>query len=128
MGAKIILVERNDCTFTQKSINVQKEGGKLAVVIDNSVEDPGQVIMMDDGKGAQVSIPTVLIGEEDGLALLEFFKQGGVVMSVTFQVPVRSVADLQLWLDITDHKNFIFLRKLQPFYEKIRTHGITYLI
>ena len=37
MGAKIILVERNDCTFTQKSINVQKEGGKLAVVIDNTV-------------------------------------------------------------------------------------------
>jgi hypothetical protein len=28
-------------------------------------------------------------------------------------------------LDITDHKNFIFLRKLQPFYQKIRDHGIT---
>jgi hypothetical protein len=80
---------------------------------------------MDDGKGTQVNIPTVLISEEDGLALLEFFKQGGVVLSVTFEVPVRSKSDLQLWLDITDHKNFIFLRKLQPFYQKIRDHGIT---
>lgn len=36
----VLLVERNDCTFTQKSINVQKEGGKMAVIIDNKVERP----------------------------------------------------------------------------------------
>lgn len=31
----ILLVERNDCTFTQKSINVQLEGGKLAIIMDS---------------------------------------------------------------------------------------------
>jgi hypothetical protein len=36
----ILLLERNDCTFTQKSLNVQKEGGKLALIMDNSEEDP----------------------------------------------------------------------------------------
>ncbi len=39
-GRSVLLVERNDCTFTQKSINVQKEGGKMAVIIDNKVERP----------------------------------------------------------------------------------------
>jgi hypothetical protein len=62
----ILLVERNDCTFTQKSINVQKEGGKLAVVMDNRDEPPGSIVMVDDGRGAQVHIPTILISEQDG--------------------------------------------------------------
>lgn len=31
----ILLIERNDCTFTQKSLNAQKEGAKLAVIMDN---------------------------------------------------------------------------------------------
>ena len=66
----ILLVERGDCTFTQKSINVQKEGGKLAIIMDNIVEQPGSIIMKDDGKGHSISIPTVLISKEDGLKIL----------------------------------------------------------
>ena len=54
-----MIVERADCTFTQKSINVQKEGGKLAVIIDNIVEDSQAVGMKVAGKGQLVSIPTV---------------------------------------------------------------------
>ena len=64
------MVERNDCTFTQKSINVQKEGGKLAIIMDNKVESPGDIVMIDDGHGFQVIIPTILISSEDGNKLL----------------------------------------------------------
>jgi hypothetical protein len=28
-----------------------------------------------------------------------------------------------MYLDITDRNNFIFLRKLKPFFEKIRPYG-----
>ena len=41
---------------------MQKEGGKLAVIMDNISEDPGQIVMVDDGRGGQVHIPTLLIG------------------------------------------------------------------
>lgn len=40
--------------------------------------------MVDDGKGMQVKIPTVLIGKEDGDKLLEFVEGDGVVISVGF--------------------------------------------
>jgi hypothetical protein len=50
--------------------------------------------MKDDGKGHQVKIPTVLISLEDGLILVEALKQGGVVLSVTFQVETRSASSL----------------------------------
>ena len=79
----IILVERNDCTFTQKSINVQKEGGKLAVIMDNNKkEDPGTIVMIDDGRGKQVHIPTVLIGYEDGEKIVEAVKAGSAAISI----------------------------------------------
>jgi len=40
----------------------------------------------------------------------------------------KAKSDLTIWIDITEHKNFIFLRNLQPYYNKIKdhgTHGIT---
>lgn len=40
--------------------------------------------MVDDGKGLGVKIPTVLIGKEDGIKLLEFVEGDGVVISVSF--------------------------------------------
>ena len=71
----ILLVERNDCSFTQKSINVQKEGGKLAIIMDNKKnEDPGSIVMVDDGRGSQVHIPTILISYEDGLEILKILQ------------------------------------------------------
>jgi hypothetical protein len=81
---KILLVERNDCTFTQKSINVQKEGGKLAIIMDNRSEDPNQVIMVDDGRGPQVSIPTILISLEDGQHIVDALRQSSVIVVVNF--------------------------------------------
>jgi len=80
----VILVERNDCTFTQKSINVQTEGGKLAMIMDsNKNEDPGTIVMIDDGRGRQVHIPTILIGYEDGQRMVDVIKaEGNVAISV----------------------------------------------
>ncbi len=57
----VVLVKRDDCTFTQKTINVEREGGRLAIIVDNIVQKPGQVIMADDGRGSSVHIPTILI-------------------------------------------------------------------
>ena len=46
-----------------------------------------------------------------------------MVVSVTFELTVREKSDLSIWLDITEHKNFIFLRQLQPYLSKISQHG-----
>lgn len=71
---KVVLVARSDCTFTQKAINVQKEGGKMAIIMDSEVENPGRIVMVDDGKGNQVHIPTILISKEDGETILTFLE------------------------------------------------------
>ena len=40
--------------------------------------------MVDDGRGAQVHIPTVLIGYEDGLKMLETIREDSVVVALGF--------------------------------------------
>jgi hypothetical protein len=114
----IMLVERNDCTFTQKSINVQKEGGKLAIIMDNVVESPERIVMKDDGKGHSVTIPTVLISKEDGLKMLEFINQNPIIM-VSFDLKVTPRSNVTLWLDVLDHKNYIFLRNFNFYFKKM---------
>ena len=50
------------CTFVQRTRNVAHSGGALAVIIDNKAELTRNVIMSDDGTGAGLQIPSMLIG------------------------------------------------------------------
>lgn len=89
---------------------------------NNKTEKPNQIVMADDGKGGQVTIPTVLISESDGEQILKYVEEG-VVLSVTFETVVRERAELQLWVDILNHNNFIFLRNFQTYFKRIQAHG-----
>jgi len=58
-----------------KARNVQLWGGKVGVIIDNSYYDnPERIIMIDDGTGKDIKIPTILVGQSDGTIFLEFLK------------------------------------------------------
>lgn len=52
--------------------------------MDNRSEDPNKVIMIDDGRGPQVSIPTVLISMDDGQQILDSIRKASVVIDVNF--------------------------------------------
>lgn len=59
-------MERGDCHFVTKVRNAALNGAKLAIIIDNKNEDINGVIMADDGTGAGIGIPSILIGNFDG--------------------------------------------------------------
>lgn len=69
---KFILLERGDCHFVTKVRNVALNGGQLAIIIDNKNENITGVLMTDDGTGAGIRIPSVLIGNADGQKLKQF--------------------------------------------------------
>lgn len=62
----IIIVQRGGCSFVTKTRNIMHAGGKVAVIIDTHNENIKNVSMSDDGTGAGLAIPAVLIGKEDG--------------------------------------------------------------
>ena len=51
---------------------------------NNKNEDPGTIVMVDDGRGKQVHIPTILIGYEDGEKIVEAVKVGSAALSIEF--------------------------------------------
>jgi len=61
-----MLADRGDCTFVTKVRNMEEAGAAVGIVIDNSDEDVNKVIMSDDGSGAGIEIPSMLISKEDG--------------------------------------------------------------
>lgn len=69
----MILVERGECTFVTKTRHIAKEGGQVAIIIDNKEsENVKTVVMSDDGSGAGLEIPSLLIGYKDGQILKNF--------------------------------------------------------
>ena len=63
----IVLVDRGNCTFIRKTRNVQELGGALCLVVNNIPgQNPERIIMIDDGTGLNVAIPTIMISKEDG--------------------------------------------------------------
>jgi hypothetical protein len=61
------LVERGSCTFVTKTRHIAKEGGQVAIIIDNQEnESVKTVVMSDDGSGAGLEIPAMLISYKDG--------------------------------------------------------------
>ena len=64
-----------NCTFVQKVRNIEHAGGRVAIVIDSRVdENVENVMMVDDGTGNGIRIPSLLIGSEDGKKILKYLK------------------------------------------------------
>ena len=71
----------------------------MLVVVDNKAENITAVIMGDNGTGAGLRIPAMLIGKSDGERLIEFAMSKGVAtLSAEFNVKEKEdVAAIELW-------------------------------
>ena len=67
MTAPVIIVDRGNCTFVTKTSNVEKIGGRFALIVDNVLnENPESIVMIDDGRGSNLRIPAYLISHRSG--------------------------------------------------------------
>ena len=72
-SATFVLVARGGpCSFTTKVRNVEEAGASLAIIIDTNEEDIEMVNMQDDGAGAGIRIPSMIISRSDGQKILEY--------------------------------------------------------
>lgn len=69
----VVLVERGNCSFVSKVRNIANMGGAIAVIIDTLNEDIKDVILSDDGTGAGIRIPAILIGSKQGNILKDYY-------------------------------------------------------
>ena len=69
-----MVADRGDCSFVKKVRNMEEAGVALAIIVDNKNENIDDIVMSDDGTGAGIRIPSVLISKTDGEKLTNFMR------------------------------------------------------
>jgi hypothetical protein len=67
-----MIADRGMCSFTTKIRHMEDHGAAVGIVVDNSEEDISNIVMTDDGTGAGIRIPSMIIGVKDGQVLIDF--------------------------------------------------------
>ena len=131
----IVLLSRGNCSFVRKSKNVQELGGALALITDIHTQDPETVIMVDDGTGASIVIPTILISKEDGETIKKAVKDSEknnegttrakeyVVLIISFDIdnPDDRV-EYDIWYTSGDYKALNFIRDMHSYHTKLENN------
>jgi len=68
----IVVVQRGGCSFVTKIWNAEHAQARLVLIIDDKDEEIENVIIVDDGNGAGIWIPAMLITKKDGDVLKDF--------------------------------------------------------
>lgn len=69
-----LIADRGECSFVEKVRNIEEAGAAMAIIIDNNKDDNiTRIVMTDDGSGAGIRIPSMLISYEDGQSFIDFF-------------------------------------------------------
>ncbi len=109
----IVIVERGGCSFVTKVRNIEHAGGKLALVIDEKDEDIENVIMVDDGNGNGIRIPSMMISKKDGNIIKKFLLEDKrrIALMATFEMdkPDNRV-EYDFWYTSSDDRALDFLR------------------
>jgi len=53
---------------------MEEAGAGVGIVIDSGNEDITKVVMTDDGTGAGIRLPSMLISKKDGETLIDFME------------------------------------------------------
>ncbi|OMJ93128.1 hypothetical protein SteCoe_3945 [Stentor coeruleus] len=68
----ILILDRGNCSFVVKVRNAQTIGASAVIIIDNIIESPENVMMIDDGTAGNIYIPSVLISKSNGQLLKNY--------------------------------------------------------
>lgn len=60
------MVDSGNCSYVTQVRNIEKMGGALAIIVDPMEEDITDVILSDDGTGAGIRIPAMMIDKYSG--------------------------------------------------------------
>lgn len=89
----IVMIDRGNCTFVTKTRNVQNLGGSLALIVNNNDDNVDNILMMDDGTGSDIYIPTIIISKKDGDKIKQYMMDKGnnteihdIIMNIEFEM------------------------------------------
>lgn len=122
----IVIVRRGDCSFVQKVRNVEHGGGRVAIIVDEvDNENPANIIMVDDGTGNGIQIPSIMISKTDGETLIKKYNEltsqnVTIIMAVTFEVnKPNDIVEYDIWFSSSNDRGMDFISQFKPYHELI---------
>lgn len=122
----IVLVDRGNCTFVTKVRNVQKIGGKVALIVNDQEDDNIIFGLMDDGTGKDIQIPGILISKKEGEIIKNYIRWANIQKdknSITNNIIINidnrpeekltDIADMTLNFMANDKKIYKLLTQLK---------------
>ena len=119
------LARRGDCSFVQKVRNLENIGVAVAIIIDNRAEMIDEVLMSDDGTGGGIRIPSMLIGENDGTKLINWFQNATdedidkIVLMSDFVLPEYENVAYDFWFTSSSDRALSFLEDFKKMNDKL---------
>ncbi|OMJ84893.1 hypothetical protein SteCoe_13875 [Stentor coeruleus] len=98
----ILILDRGNCSFVVKVRNAQTIGASAVIIIDNNIEDPEKVMMIDDGTAGNIYIPSMLISKNNGQLLKNFtlsHQSLKIRVQMTFEMPnPDNRVEYEIWM------------------------------
>jgi len=119
----IVMVRRGKCSFVTKVRVAAKKGAHAVIIVDAkdsklTTADLQKIIVADDGYGATIHVPSVLISKEDGERLILAAKadkeSGQVVVQLAWDVPTNNVVNIDLWMSAASSQSTSFMKAFAP--------------
>jgi hypothetical protein len=138
---KKILIFSGTCSFVQKVKNVEKIGGHVALIINNNADPIEYIVMSDDGRGRDITIPGVLISQSDGFKLSDFYRTNkdnqkvldSIVLEVDFEMEHSSnTVKYDIYMSSDNEAVYKLLKELTDYQRELgdqailNVHYITY--
>lgn len=129
---RIFVVKRSGCSFVRKVKVAEEEFNAHAVIVVDRDDSPLRsetiqtIIMADDGFGANIRIPSILISKEDGNILIETYRalqpsrnHDDILLELEWDVPSNDVVVMDMWMSSSSIVANDFLKEFKPIGESL---------
>ena len=123
-----MIARRGECSFVQKVRNMENIGVAVSIIIDNRAEMIDEILMSDDGTGGGIRIPSMLIGQNDGDKLLNWYKSASqeekdsMIFMCEFVIPEHKIVDIDFWFTSSSDRAIDFLEDFTKMEKHLGKH------
>lgn len=117
----IVILDRGECSFVKKTRNVQNLGGRIALIVNHGQDYKEIFGLSDDGSGNDIQISSILIPENEGQILKNFFEMNKnnpdklkeVVLNIDNKFKKMPTIKIDLFFNPKDKKAYELLDEIE---------------